>query len=109
MGFCTTVVINNDLLSVIEGDPEFGRKVASGCRHVAAYSKPMSICPGVQVIETHHASVYVPILVGNCTGHVIRDGCIGAELGPGADLELAFLKELAWKKGYYLRKKKANQ
>ena len=70
MGYNTTVLVLNDALNHIEGDPDFGKKLAMAIRE-AAYSPncPVNVPVGnhanpVTVIETHHADQTALIAVG---------------------------------------------
>lgn len=106
MGYNTTIVVMNDYLSNIKDDSEFGKKLADKVI-AAAREKPLDVSAGgavnaATVIESHHSSHYVPILVGGNHGKVMEGIYIGWDV---EDPELELLKRLAEKHGYNLHRK----
>lgn len=103
MGLNSTIVVFNDQLSSIENDPQFGKKVCDGIMNLcSAKGEPVYI-GAASVIETHHSSSFVPVLVGHNTGYKIKDYC--TYINSSEDVGLQLLKDLADHYGYTLRKK----
>lgn len=78
MGYNTTVVVLNDALGEIESDPEFGRKLADAIKRVRP-GMPETVRAGhhgnaAMVVETHHASHDVTVIVGGNRGYVTTTG-----------------------------------
>lgn len=108
MGYNSTIVVLNDALHSIQNDKEFGNKVSSAILKLSVKEGPIDIsCGGfvsaASVIETHHNSAFVPILVGSNCGYVIEKGIFGAD--DNSQLELQLLKRLADNLGYRLVQK----
>ena len=72
MGYNSTILVLNDRLHEIEGDPEFGKKVANAIRshHVRNDRQPY-ITGQTTVIDVQHADTMQVIAVGGNTGRVI--------------------------------------
>jgi hypothetical protein len=76
MGYNTTILVLNDALDTIEGDPDFGKKLCDAIRSMGVMGGrrrgPVNVPVGnhanpVTVIETHHADQTALIAVGgNC-------------------------------------------
>jgi len=111
MGFVSTVVFNNDLLSHIKDDTEFGRKVHYAIlslpnrdqREWSIYSGPGQVATAV---DCHHASYGVPIITGG--GPFWTK--VGVHISEGAgDPEIQLLKNLAEKHGFDLHRKRGSR
>lgn len=99
MGYNTTVVVLNDALDQIENDSDFGKNLAAAVRKVI-HGKPVDVSAGNHanaacVIETHHADIIVPVLVGGNYGETL-----GIYIFYKDDAEVFLMKELAKKHGY---------
>lgn len=108
MGFNTSVVILNDCLGSISEDKDIGKRIADAVHDLSGRRRPIDVRAGnalqaVRVIETHHASSFVPILVGGNCGFEIRTA-IPSDTHSD-DMETTLLRRLADKHGYALRKK----
>ena len=117
MGYNTTVIVLNDALNDIRGDPEFGAKLvaaimatplrshrlidASAGRHLADVSAGCHM-NAASVIESHHADGIAIVAVGGNHATVI-----GHSRGTHHTEEdrLNIVTELADQLGYTLRKK----
>lgn len=109
MGFVSAIVINNDLLSDIADDKDFGEKTSRAILSLTFRAPECSIFSGPGVAATavacHHASTGVPIIVGGGTFYkAIRDIHLSEN---SQDLELELLKNLAEKHGFNLHKKRS--
>lgn len=77
MGYNSTIIIINDALPEIEGDPEFGKALADAVRQMAATRcERVDVRAGnhynaAAVIETHHADFSVVVVVGGNYGNVL--------------------------------------
>ncbi len=76
MGFNTTVVVLNDALADIAGDPDFGKNLADAITE-AAMGRPQWVAAGrhgnaAYVVESHHADYQVMVRVGGNLGQVQR-------------------------------------
>lgn len=107
MGFNTTVVVINDALSSIEADKEFGEKLASAVlmypQAKPTYVSARGFSNAALVIETHHMSGLVPVLVGGNSGHVLHAALPIETKAEDRELELA--RQIAARHGFVLRKK----
>jgi hypothetical protein len=109
MGFVSAIVINNDLISDIKDDKDFGSKVYDACLRVSARDTngiPIVCGPGIaaSAVLCHHASVGIPVIVGGGMHfHVVRDAYI--QETSNNNIELATLKALADKLGFNISKK----
>ncbi len=107
MGFNTTVVVLNDALGSIERDTTFGATLASAIKQ-AAIERPVHVHAGghgnaATVIESHHADTLIPVLIGGNKGLELKTYVPwNAE-----DPELQLLLQLAHRRGYTLRKRRA--
>jgi hypothetical protein len=84
VGFNTTIVIYNDALESIAGDPEFGKNLRNAVlRAISKSDCPVHLSAGTfsagVVVETHHADERVLVSVGENTGIVIKDDIYGVE------------------------------
>lgn len=79
MGYNTTVVVMNDALGMIEGDPNFGKNLARAIAEVGR-GKPVDVpasngrgvhCNAATVIESHHADYDVYVRVGQNFGEAM--------------------------------------
>ena len=76
MGYNTTVVVLNDALDSIEHDPLFGEMLAKEIRHASFQpDEPLDVPArgfgsAARIIETHHSSDEVAVIVGRNTGRV---------------------------------------
>lgn len=77
MGFNTTVVVYNDALEQIAGDPEFGAALARAVRSLplarAGGDKTVDVpagnhCNAAMVVETHHADQTTVVTVAGNLG-----------------------------------------
>ena len=74
MGYNTTIVVMNDAISQIEGDPLFGKKLAQAMREASgANGQRIDIPAGnhanaAHVVECHHADATAVITVGGNLG-----------------------------------------
>jgi len=107
MGYVATVVVNVDALHMIKEDKDFGKKVHDAVLSVGNSRNNDNIPSGghtsaATVIEKHHSSHAVPVLVGGYRDCVV--GNVSVDYTKGADTELEVLKQLAAKHGYSLRK-----
>lgn len=110
MGYNSTLVVMNDALGQIEKDQAFGASVVAAIQKIRSRDHYIAVPSGsyanaAAVIETHHSSTYVPVLVGANNGKVVE----GVQVTWGMEdreRELELLKQLAEKLGYSLRKKK---
>lgn len=81
MGFNTTIVVLNDALSEIETDAQFGRRLAEAIRnvrpgrlnYVPAHGRHGIHGNAAVVVETHHSSVDVTVVVGGNLGRVVAE------------------------------------
>lgn len=107
MGFNTSVLILNDALHSLDDDLEFGPRLKRAIQEVWGRTASIDVRIGnhvnaCQVIETHHADHYVPVLIGgNCGIPILGTYLSWATKEP----ELKLLEELARKLGYDLHKK----
>jgi hypothetical protein len=105
MGLNTTLVLMNDYLHNIQEDKNLGDKIWNAVTD-RMINIPRSIsCGGaveaIKVIETHHSSIYYPVLVGGNTGELVTSPvALNSE-----NLKLALLKSLANELGYRVSKK----
>ena len=112
MGLNTSVIVMNDSLGSIESDPEFGRLLARAVKSLEG-DTPAEVWSGNSlvgyVIETHHSSGVVPVLIGGNTGTPIRGIVLsGHPLGtPTTNYEEMLLRQLAHKHGYRLVRRKS--
>ncbi len=104
MGFNTTVVVMNDMLSTIEKDIRYGEKLAHAVL-TASIERPVSVdgARSAIVVATHHNHAMLPILVGRNMGVPIS-GAVDWAATPEV-MELELLKKLAIKHGYSLRRR----
>ncbi len=76
MGYNTTVVILNDALDSIAKDPDFGRRLADEIKRSSFRpDTPNDVsaggfCNAALIIESHHSSDEVAVIVGHNTGRV---------------------------------------
>jgi Lar family restriction alleviation protein len=75
MGWNTTVVVLNDYLTQIEGDPAFGKNLVRAIRrlHYTGLEKPIAVQGGCApraavVVETHDGYEEQGVIIGNNTG-----------------------------------------
>ena len=111
MGFNTTVVIHNDALEDIAGDPDFGKNLKSailsiGTRRVDRMEDVHAghHCNVCEVIETHHADQVVAVAVGGNMGVELGYAGSWREMGTEDADKVAMLKTLALNLGYNLHK-----
>jgi hypothetical protein len=109
MGFNTTVVILNDALHDIEDDKDFGAKLVSAILSLSVKNGPVDVragnhCNAALVVETHHADMLVPVVVGGNWGTEIKDAAMYYENTDEAR-SWQLLQNLAEKLGYRLVKK----
>lgn len=74
MGFDTTIIINNDMLSEIERDQNFGKMVAEAIKALPASEGPVPIGNGAYAIESHHMDGITVVAVGGRKGQILG-GC----------------------------------
>ncbi len=100
MGWNSTLVIANDYIHDISEDDQFGSKISKAISMVH-HGEPVRIDGSRAVlVETHHNSHIVPVMVGGNNG--IKMPC--SPVKPEAD-PLDMLKAMADAMGYTLRKK----
>jgi hypothetical protein len=112
MGFCTSIVVNNDFVDEIGRDKNYGAKVCSAVLRCFGEPSPVEICHGSYAIESHHNDGIQMVLVGNGTGHRVDRGCTHLNKVEGnwerisdPAVEMRLLKMLAEKHGYRLARK----
>jgi hypothetical protein len=105
MGFNATVVICLDHLESIRTSQNFGAVLTQCILDKSFGAKyPIYLPNGVVVVEVHHASGLVPVLVGGNTGKVIP---VFVPINPDETAEetnIKVLKEMASALGYQIRK-----
>ena len=102
MGYNTTVVVMNDSLHAISRDSEFGKKLSDAVTLVRRGKQDVHSgwhVNAATVIETHHADSIHLVAVGGNVGEDL--GYVGHWMSD----EIEYIKELAAKHGYTLRKK----
>ena len=117
VGHNATGVVMVDALHEIAEDPQFGKKLASAVRNIAAYGswlRDSDRCrPDVSagchvnaatVIEVHHSDTLVPVLMGGNSGYKIDDVYL-SYCQYGEDGEIALMRQLAEKHGFRVSKK----
>lgn len=107
MGMITTMFVLNDCWHDVANDPEFGRKAMDAMQSLHRSDGPVSVSAGccagaAKVIETHHNSGYVPVLVGGGNARVLTHNFMGEGVGE-SDLET--IRNMARAMGYDLRKR----
>ena len=105
MGFNTTVIVMNDMLSTIEKDEMFGPKLADAVR-TSVIERPVYVDRATQaavVVATHSSHAMLPVLVGRNTG-IPSSGVVDWN-ATTEEMELELLKKLALKHGYSLRRR----
>lgn len=75
MGYNTTVIILNDALDQIKKDPLFAEKLYDACLTVNR-GRQVDVsagnhCNAATVIETHHADVAQPVIIGGNCGYYL--------------------------------------
>jgi hypothetical protein len=88
VGFDTTIIINNDMLSDIEKDTRFGAMVAHAIRALPGSNGPEPIGYGAYAIESHHMDGITVVAVGGRKGQVLG-GC------PYTDNVLEIIRNIA--------------
>lgn len=83
MGYNTTVVVLNDALEFIAGDPLFGDRLKDAVLEAGSTGKRVDVearlpgggvhCNAASVIETHHADFDVYVRVGGNYGEVVAN------------------------------------
>ena len=76
MGYNTTLIVLNDALEEIKGDPEFGKKVAEAISRIVISEGRIDIsagnhCNAASVVESHHADISRLVLLGGNLGRPI--------------------------------------
>lgn len=111
MGFVSTLIINNDLLSDIKDDKDFGNKVYHAVLSLTGRNKEIPIHSGcgnaATAVDCHHSSYGIPIIVGGRSFFSKIDNVYVPE--GSKDQEMDLLKGLAEKHGMSLRKKPAKK
>lgn len=108
MGFNTTIVLMNDCLSDIKKDSELGSKIHRAVLDSYSEAKPVDVAAmgsvnAMTVIESHHSSGMIPILIGGNCGIPMNDIYIPCPFDDKSELFL--LKQLADKLGYKITKR----
>lgn len=107
----TTVIVMNDALDFIKDDKSFGKNLYDAIRSQYCQEKTVDVpayfgkngvyCNAATVIEQHHSSMYIPILVGGNLGQVIDN--------PENERHIEAVRYLADKLGYRLVKKRKSK
>ena len=106
MGFNTTVVILNDALHQIEGDPDFGKNLAiaiQGGGFGDGTVRAGNHINAAQVVETHHADANVCVVVGGNRGELLKGGYASSRT-TAEEATVQILKDLGYT--VYKRKKR---
>lgn len=75
MGYNTALMVRNDALAQIEGDPDFGKKLVAAIRERQVAGRPVEVpasghANAAQVIETYHADQTAVVTIGGNHGVV---------------------------------------
>lgn len=104
MGFITTLTANNDMIHRLPEVEDLGVSIHHAILRLPIEDGPIEIAgTGMHVLESHHADYAMGVLVGGGkSAELIKDVCVEYI---EEDPELVFLKRLAAKHGYSLRRK----
>jgi len=112
MGWNTSVVLLNDALNEIEGDPEFGRKIKHAASSLFVRSGPIEVSAGripnaATVIASHQSDMTSLLAVGGNCASRLHMSLGWKPCNPEEQLRL--LREWADAAGYRLVRKTAQQ
>jgi len=104
MGYNSTVVILNDVLSDLRNNPRFGEKLADAIAEQHMTGKPFDVQNGVIVVEQHHADETAVVAVGGNCGTKL--GMVGGYTHHTPEDKLRIVKSLANDLGFNLSKQR---
>lgn len=107
MGYITTVTVNNDLLHQLTSRPpeDVCRIFYEGLMKMHGGREPIALpVAGITVVETHHADYAHAILVGGGREAQVITG-ININY-THLDPEMELLRQLAFKREFYLQRKR---